>query len=385
MKIGIYLGAFKPTEGGGYTFQESMLKRLSQYEKLPFEFVVFFYGQSFLEISGLKIVQIRESLFQRIARRMNRLIGKEYPSGLQHTIEREKIDFVWFTSFSYEQVEVPFMYTVWDLQHRLQPWFPEVSKNGQWNSREKMYRQALGRASFVLTGTTASERELMQFYGTPASRIRKLLHPVPELNVNEVGNSTSLTPAEWKGKYWFYPAQYWAHKNHIRILLALQWLNANEPSQKTLAVFCGSDKGNQEYLKRQARELGVADQVRFLGFVSHTQLLELYKNCFALVFPSFFGPENLPPLEAFALGCPVIASDVDGAREQLGDACLLFDPSSAESLATQYTILRDSTELRNKLIERGRLRASSYTVSHYLNDVFKILNEFQGRRITWAS
>lgn len=277
------------------------------------------------------------------------------------------------------------MHTVWDLQHRLQPWFPEVSKKGQWNSREKMYSQALGRASFVLTGTTASERELIRFYGVPPSRIRRLLHPTPELDVNTTGDSSSLVPEGWRGKYWFYPAQFWAHKNHIRILLALQSLNMNEPSQKAYAVFCGSDKGNLEYLKHQAHELGVAGQVRFLGFVSHAQLLSLYRNSFALVFPTFFGPENLPPLEAFALGCPVIASDVDGAREQLGDASLLFDPYSAESLVSQYVALRDSPGLRNKLIERGRLRASSYTVSHYLDDIFKILNEFEGRRITWAS
>jgi glycosyltransferase involved in cell wall biosynthesis len=42
-----------------------------------------------------------------------------------------------------------------------------------------------------------------------------------------------------------------------------------------------------------------------------------------LRYPSFFGAENLPPLEAFALGCPVIAADMPGAREQLGDAAIL--------------------------------------------------------------
>ncbi len=73
-----------------------------------------------------------------------------------------------------------------------------------------MYRQALGRASFILTGTAAGERELVQFYGVAQSNIRKLLHPVPEILSAENTDISELVPAEWRGNYWFYPAQFWA-------------------------------------------------------------------------------------------------------------------------------------------------------------------------------
>jgi glycosyltransferase involved in cell wall biosynthesis len=59
----------------------------------------------------------------------------------------------------------------------------------------------------------------------------------------------------------------------------------------------------------------------------------------AKIFLSYFGPDNFPPLEAFVLGCPVIAADVPGAREQIGEAALLFDPSNPSDIAAKIESL----------------------------------------------
>ena len=54
-------------------------------------------------------------------------------------------------------------------------------------------------------------------------------------------------------------------------------------------------------------------------------MISFYKYAVALVMPTFFGPTNIPPLEAFALGCPVITSNIYGIPEQVGDAALLVN------------------------------------------------------------
>src|SRR6202795_4272080 len=95
-------------------------------------------------------------------------------------------------------------------------------------------------------------------------------------------------------------------------------------------VFTGSDKplfnyakqGNQSFVQERAHDLSLPDQVIFAGFVSREDLIGLYQQALALVYPSFFGPENLPPLEAFALGCPVIVARISGSREQFADAAV---------------------------------------------------------------
>jgi len=358
MRVGIYLGNFDPTEGGGYSFQYSILQQLAASNHSSFTFTVFYYGKSAVNINGLRSIAIRESYNTRVIRKTKKLANKETKSGLQNAIEKEKIDIVWFTSFSFESVNVPYLYTVWDLQHRLQPYFPEVTLNGQWESREKMYQQALGKASIVLTGTEAGKKELMQFYGIPEKRIRKLLHPTPGLDNVSYADISTLIPANIFGKYLFYPAQFWPHKNHVRILMALKELKENN-NMIIPAVFCGSDKGNIDYIKQKGTQWGLKDQLHFLGFVSQEELVALYKNAMALVFPTFFGPENLPPLEAFSLGCPVIASAVEGANEQLGDAALFFDPIDHSGLSKLIIRFKDDSSLAAQLKEKGLKRAAS--------------------------
>jgi glycosyltransferase involved in cell wall biosynthesis len=72
-------------------------------------------------------------------------------------------------------------------------------------------------------------------------------------------------------------------------------------------VFTGSDKGNAGHVFGKINELGLHDQVHMLGFVPREDLRALYSKA-------------LSPREAFTLGCPVIASRIPGAEEQLGDA-----------------------------------------------------------------
>ena len=87
-------------------------------------------------------------------------------------------------------------------------------------------------------------------------------------------------------------------------------------------VLVGDDKGQAGHVASLVREMGLSDSVHQLGFVETEELVALYRGAHSLLYLSF-GPENLPPLEAYALGCPVVASDVPGAREQLGEAALL--------------------------------------------------------------
>jgi glycosyltransferase involved in cell wall biosynthesis len=135
---------------------------------------------------------------------------------------------------------------------------------------------------------------------------------------------------------------------------------------------------------QRAEELNLSTQVHFLGFVPREDLLSLYHNAFALTYLTFFGPENLPPLEAFALGCPVIASNVSGAQEQLGNAALLVDPKDPNQIALAIKSLHEDISLRYTLIQRGLERAHRWTGKDYVKGVFSILDEFEPIRRCWG-
>src|SRR5207237_5511325 len=128
-------------------------------------------------------------------------------------------------------------------------------------------------------------------------------------------------------------------------------------------VFTGSDQGNERCVRELVDQMQLRDQIFFLGHVSRPTLKALYQHALCLCYVSFFGPENLPPLEAFGLGCPVIAADVPGATEQLADAAIRVNPSNELEIADALKLLSNDKTKRDELTRRGKERSRRFTGS----------------------
>lgn len=277
----------------------------------------------------------------------------------------------WMLGATVVPLDMPYVATVWDLQHRVQPWFPEVSSDGQWRERERLFAEYIGRAAAVLVGTNAGAAEIRAAYGEPAGGLHVLPLPTPSFALEAAAEPMPHRPEGLPPRYLFYPAQFWAHKNHVTALRAIAAL-ADAPDAPHL-VLVGADRGVHDHVMRAASSLGVEQRVHALGHVSRETLVALYWHAEALLFPSLFGPDNLPPLEAMALGCPVIAARVNGAEEQLGNAAMLVDPLDADGFAAAARQLREESTHRSALIERGRARARSWTAAQYAAAVFALI------------
>jgi glycosyltransferase involved in cell wall biosynthesis len=133
------------------------------------------------------------------------------------------------------------------------------------------------------------------------------------------------------GEYIFYPAQFWAHKNHVYVVRALHQLQ-DRHGVRMHAIFAGGDAGGTlTHVRQLAQALGVADRVHFAGFVSGQDMPDLYRQALALVMPTYFGPTNLPPLEALRFGTPVLYPDGIAQAGELEEVVLkinLDDPTS---------------------------------------------------------
>lgn len=288
------------------------------------------------------------------------------------------VDFTWFLgpSPAFAQCTTPFAFTVWDLGHRMHPYFPEVMFSGwRWESRQKRYMEAVPRASIVSIGSKEGARQLRYFHHP----CNVLVNPLPVSPVFQgEGDPTILAKHNLTfSKYLLYPAQFWPHKNHITIVDALKLLG---PEYK--AVFTGSDKGNETYVKEYVRSQGLADRVLFAGFVSVPELIALYRNAFATVYASAMGPDNLPPLEAMACGCPVVCAAYDGA-EELGRAVLDFHPYNADGLAARVHQINDRFK-RQDLIDTGASLVATRTADNYVNRIMETLDTFAKIRRLWG-
>ena len=407
MRVGIFLGNHPPEIGGGFTFEAEVFQSLVKFGAGSGHTFILFGRQKELpsEISSVRHMEFislrrssKERLKSKLSLTMEAMINKlQHPrskfkveSGsekfIMQLIESKNIHAIWSLGPYCLTMEVPYITTVWDLQHRLQPHFPEVSSKGEWISREKSYTTLLQRAAFILVGTYAGRAEVERFYQIPHERIKVLPFPTLQFTLSGCDCSKQAIFEKYNipDKYLFYPAQFWAHKNHANLLLAVKFLR-DKYNLVFPVVFSGSDRGNQHYIRQLADELDLSEQVYFLGFVPQEDLICLYRQAFALTFVTFFGPDNLPPLEAFALGCPVIASNVTGVEEQLGDAAILVDPKDPEHIASAIKLLWDNIPQRQKLIELGFERAMKWTGQDYVKGVFSILDELESIRRCWSS
>ncbi|HEY3242974.1 MAG TPA: glycosyltransferase family 1 protein, partial [Phycisphaerae bacterium] len=275
---------------------------------------------------------------------------------------------------------VPFVMAIHDLQHRLQPEFPEVSADGEWQRREYLFRNAARRATMLLADSEVGCEDILNCYGEfGAQRARICVLPfLPACSCDpaEAGLLRAHVARRYglPQRYLFYPAQFWTHKNHSRVIEALGILKRSGGFQIPL-VLTGSAEGpvrERAFAEMQAlaRHWGVLDQIHVLGLVPTAEMAGLYAGAVALVMPTFFGPTNIPVLEAWALDCPVLISDIRGIREQVADAALRVDPRSAIAIADGIHKLWTDTELRQELATRGRARVAHYTRDDYCRRLF---------------
>ncbi len=353
MKIGIYCNNYKPEDGGANTLLGTVLKEIKEREDLPDEYL-FFYCGSRKEpyekvIDGYHYYNLNHNHLVPLefASKVTRILGIELTKRFDRIVKREGIDMVWFLSHFYAYTELPNLFTVWDLGH-ITTSFPEVNKWYIKRGREYMYRNMIRRATYVITGNNTGKKEIQKGYNCPEEKIHIAEFPVSSFCFGKSQKPDFVTDE----LFFFYPAQFWPHKNHVCVVKALEILK-KQYHLTPKVYFTGSDKGHRAYITELIQQAGLENQIEITGFVPDEALKYLYENAYAMIFASMMGPNNLPPIEALFLGCPVIISGIEGHREQLGDNAAFFDGDDPASLAKVLKDFLESSELRNRYAEKA--------------------------------
>lgn len=381
MKVGFYIGNIQPSEfGGGNTFQISVLKELRQ--SFHGECIIYYESNVDLLFEHSEKMSFVNLTQAELPKKPFWVRKKRWEKPtFDYIFLKDKIDVLYYLNpYAFITKKIPYILTIWDLAHRNKTYFPEVSTiNNEFIARENLFKLAVQRAAYTVIGNSVGKKQLCRYYGIDPERVNVNPFAVPDYIFsqeadNYIINRNNLS----KCKYLLYPAQFWAHKNHIRLLKAMVYLKKDGFKM----VFTGSDQGNIEYIRSKISELCLENDVLLLGFVTTKELIALYKNAYALTYASFFGPDNIPPLEAMALKCPVVCADFDGAREQLEDAALFFDKLDEHSLIQQVNQLKDK-HVRANLLDNGKKLAQKRTICSYVKNINDLLLKFEKIRECW--
>ena len=328
-----------------------------------------------------KIIELllQNELTRRLLRRL------KWISPFEKLLIKNKCELAYFvapTSRALYLQRLNYILTIWDNCHRDFPEFPEVRAHGEFMRRE-FSNQLLSQAILILVDSEQLSKRLILRYGLNEDRLLVMpFQPNPLLkSQNKTDHiSTIIKKYGLSQEFLLYPAQFWPHKNHIRIIQALEILK--KQGKTTVVVFVGGDKGNKKRVADAVKKAKLEEQVIDLGFISNEDLSALYEGCLAVVMPTYFGPTNLPPLEAWQARKPLIYSH--HLSHQCMDAAILIDPDDPESLARAIITL-DDNNVRKNLIDKGSKRLDEIKIERdkAVNKFELYIKKFERRYSTW--
>jgi glycosyltransferase involved in cell wall biosynthesis len=275
------------------------------------------------------------------------------------TLEAAGVDVIHFLVQTGFLTKVPSIYHPHDLQHIH---LPQYFTPSHFRWREANYRALCEQAAMVAVASTWTKHDVERQYGLPADRVVVVPLAPPTGAVRKLSSKEVDSVARrlnLPSQYIFYPAQTWPHKNHIRLLEALRQLR--DRGLVIPLVSTGQQNEHFQTIERKARELGLTEQIRWLGYRPSDEMPAIYQRATCVVIPSEFEAASGPLWEAFLAGVPAACSNVTSLPEQAGDAAIIFDPRSHTEIAEAIQRLWLDEPLRNALVERGRQRVGHFT------------------------
>lgn len=202
----------------------------------------------------------------------------------------------------------------------------------------------------LLTVSDFSKQEICSEYKFPLERVFIIYNAVSK--VFEARKEASLSK-----NYFLAVSSNHYHKNFHRLVEAFSMLSGRNDVH--MIVVGGSNVNFNAW--PQSAVNSPARNVRFVGRVSDEELVKLYSNALCFVFPSLYEGFGIPPLEAQACGCPVIASHAAAIPEVLGDSALYFDPLDKKALAAAMEKIIMNPELQTSLSLSGRVNVRRFS------------------------
>src|SRR3989344_3086545 len=222
---------------------------------------------------------------------------------------------------------------------------------------EKLYHRAsawfaVHFADRIICPTEFTKRELIKFYHADPAKIAVIPHGV------EVPKNIEST--KWNRPYLLYMGRVEQKKNIMNLLEAYALVHMKH--QDLRLILAGRLGFGGKECVAWVNSQGLGQSVEFTGSIIEDRKWSLYRGALALVFATLYEGFGLPLLEAQAVGCPVVTSDLPAHREVAQEAAVYVDPASPQSIAQGIERASDPGVAQN-LGKLGRLNAANFTWS----------------------
>lgn len=401
MKIGIFFES-SPREGGAFHTNLNIVNIFNEFNKNIFDITYIVRSkevESILKNKGCKCVFFNSTLYFRIQSVLqksilfNSFLKKiKTKNSFESFLLNNKFDIIYFNSptiFSTFLEEIPFIMNIYEMQHRTDNYFPEYRKSGHTlDTRDDIILNAVKKSFKLIVATEKDKKLLKELYNSVDKNveIQPYVPQLPNLYENQFKNENFkeiFDSLNISGKnIFFYPAQFWAHKNHKYIIDIVKFLK-NNGREDIKVVFTGHDKSNKSYIQQSINDEDLNSNFVILDYINDKQLISLYLNCGALIMPTFVGHSTLPLYEAFYFETPVFFTK-NLLDHKLQDYVYQIDIYNPNDFINNLNDFEKNSSMKEKKLAGGKnfYNANCKKISLF-NNLSKIFKEFDYLRKRW--
>lgn len=237
---------------------------------------------------------------------------------------------------------------------------------------------AARRSDRILTVSETSKLDILRRFRVPADKITVVYNAIDDRLLAEPSADEFARVREryqLNHPFALYVGNIKPHKNLERLIEAFDRLRHEAGFEALRLLIIGDQISKYQSLRRAVHRYKLHKQVRFFGFVPLETLAVLYRLASVFVFPSLYEGFGLPPVEAMACGLPVVTSNVSSLPEVVGDAAVLVDPYSPDSIAEGMRAALTDEGLRATLRERGLARAREFSWVQSVGRIREVYDE----------
>lgn len=289
-------------------------------------------------VVGRRMPEIPEPLRRPLAR-ANQAAARRW-------LARHGADLVHETYYSHARTAPPGMPTVLTVHDMIHEKFPDYAPRTQRIAAAK--RAALARADHVICVSESTRRDLLEITGIDPAHVSVVRHGV--------SIPAGDAPRPVAGPYVLFVGKRGGYKGFDTLLEAYAG-----PVQREYRLVCFGDAPFSRDELRRMDALGVQRERVCHAFGDDAALAAHYRHAALFAYPSRYEGFGMPPLEAMALGCPVVCSDAASLPEVAGEAARMFTAGDAQALRAAMEAVLDSPGVAADLCERGRRRAAMFT------------------------
>jgi glycosyltransferase involved in cell wall biosynthesis len=290
-----------------------------------------------------------------------RLNSKKYPLDIIHSLNAGP-------SF-FKLKNQKYVITIHDLIPLI---YPKTRQSMVSMSYKFLFPRTLENADKIIAVSNSTKSDLIKYFNVSAEKI-EVIHEAADERFKPL---TDDEVRKVKQKYHLdfpfilYVGGLTPYKNLITLVKAFYKLKIEGINHKL--VIAGTKRWRYKELFDFIDHLHLQDDIIFTGYVPDEDLPSMYNAAELFIYPSLYEGFGLPPLEAMACGCPVIASNASSIPEVVGDAGILFDPYDVNKLADHiFEVLSDDL-LRANLSKKGLDRAKQFTWDRCALETFKV-------------